>query len=116
VLPDHRAAPVWPLLPHPRVRAVHRPVSRHSHKYICSRKEDRRDFFTQMDKFVKSMGDTKQLVGALQTQLKQIEAPKPPGQSAATTGRRQITEAEVIDNTQLRITPTRHRPVNRLTL
>jgi hypothetical protein len=93
-------------------------------------KEDRQDFFTQMDKLVKDMGDTKQLVGALQTLLKQIGAPKPPGQSAATTGWRQITEAGVIDKAQHThhsdmplpcqssdtLTAKCHRPVNLLTL
>jgi hypothetical protein len=59
-------------------------------------KEDRKDFFGQIDKLVKDVGDTKQLVGELQTQLKQIEAPKPASRPT-TMGARQITEAEVLD-------------------
>jgi hypothetical protein len=61
-------------------------------------KEDRKEFFEQMDKLVKEIGETKQLVGELQTQLKQIAAPKSPTPSGATTGMRQITEAEVVDD------------------
>ena len=61
-------------------------------------KEDRKEFFQQMDKLVKEMGDTKQLVGELQTQLKQIAAPRTDSQSGATTGMRQITEAEIADD------------------
>jgi hypothetical protein len=61
-------------------------------------KEDRKDFFQQMDKLVKEMGETKQLVGELQTQLKQIEGPKSHSPSGTTTGIRQITEAEVVDD------------------
>ena len=61
-------------------------------------KEDRKEFFQQMDKLVKEMGETKQLVGELQTQLKQIAAPRTDSQSGATTGMRHITEAEVVDN------------------
>jgi len=63
-------------------------------------KEDRKDFFQQMDKLVKEMGETKQLVGELQTQLKQIEGPKPHSPFGATTGVRQITEAEVLDDSR----------------
>ena len=58
-------------------------------------KEDRKEFFQQMDKLMKEMGDTKQLVGELQTQLKQIAAPK--SHTASVT--RPITEAELIDTT-----------------
>src|SRR5882724_1998501 len=61
-------------------------------------KEDRKEFFEQMDKLVKEIGETKQLVGELQTQLKQIAAPKSHTPSGATTGMRQITEAEVVDD------------------
>ena len=61
-------------------------------------KEDRKEFFQQMDKLVKEIGETKQLVGELQTQLKQIAAPKSHTPSGATTGMRQITEAEVVDD------------------
>jgi hypothetical protein len=61
-------------------------------------KEDRKEFFQQMDKLVKEMGDTKQLVGELQTQLKQIAAPRTDSQSGATTGTRHITEAEIDDD------------------
>jgi chromosome segregation ATPase len=61
-------------------------------------KEDRKEFFEQMDKLVKEIGETKQLVGELQTQLKQIAAPRTDSQSGATTGMRQITEAEVVDD------------------
>jgi hypothetical protein len=61
-------------------------------------KEDRKEFFEQMDKLVKEIGETKQLVGELQTQLKQIAAPKSQNPSGATTGMRQITEAEVVDD------------------
>jgi hypothetical protein len=63
-------------------------------------KEDRKDFFQQMDKLVKQMGETNQLVGELQTQLKQIEGPKPHNPSGATTGVRQITEAEVLEDSR----------------
>jgi hypothetical protein len=48
-----------------------------------------------MDKLMKEMGDTKQLVGELQTQLKQIAPPK--SHTASVT--RPITEAEIIDTT-----------------
>jgi chromosome segregation ATPase len=58
-------------------------------------KEDRKEFFQQMDKLMKEMGDTKQLVGELQTQLKQIAAPK----SHTTSVTRPVAEAEVIDAT-----------------
>ena len=58
-------------------------------------KEDRKEFFQQMDKLVKEIGETKQLVGELQIQVKQIAAPT----SNATSGVRQITEAEIIDHT-----------------
>jgi chromosome segregation ATPase len=61
-------------------------------------KEDRQEFFQQMDKLVKEIGETKQLVGELQTQLKQIAAPRTGNQSDATTATRQITEAEVVDD------------------
>jgi hypothetical protein len=58
-------------------------------------KEDRKEFFRQMDKLVKEMGETKQLVGQLETQLKQIAAPTSHAASVA----RSITEAEIIDAT-----------------
>jgi hypothetical protein len=61
-------------------------------------KEDRKEFFQQMDKLVKEMGETKQLVGQLETQLKQIAAPTPHGPSGATTGMRQIMEAAVVED------------------
>ena len=61
-------------------------------------KEDRKEFFQQMNILMKEMGDTKQLVGELQTQLKQIAAPTTASQSGATTGMRQITEAEIVDD------------------
>jgi hypothetical protein len=56
-------------------------------------KEDRKEFFQQMDKLMKEVGETKQLVGQLETQLKQIAAPR--SHTASVT--RPITEAEVID-------------------
>lgn len=59
-------------------------------------KEDRAQYFQQLQEFVKELGDTKQLVGELQTQVKRLEAPKP-GTSATPTGARQVTEAEVED-------------------
>ena len=62
-------------------------------------KEDRKEFFEQMDKLVKEIGETKQLVGELQTQLKQIAAPTTGSQSGATPGTRQITEAEIVGDT-----------------
>jgi hypothetical protein len=51
-----------------------------------------------MDKLVKEIGETKQLVGELQTQIKQIEAPQAHHPASATTGMRQITEAEIVDD------------------
>jgi hypothetical protein len=56
-------------------------------------KEDRKEFFQQMDKLMKEVGETRQLVGQLETQLKQIAAPKSHTASVA----RSITEAEVLD-------------------
>jgi hypothetical protein len=56
-------------------------------------KEDRKEFFQQMDKLMKEVGETRQLVGQLETQLKQIAAPTSHTASVA----RSITEAEVID-------------------
>jgi hypothetical protein len=56
-------------------------------------KEDRAQYFQQLQEFVKELGDTKQLVGELQTQVKRLEAPKPG--TSPTTGARQVTEAEV---------------------
>lgn len=58
-------------------------------------KEDRKEFFQQMDKLMKEVGETKQLVGRLETQLKQIAAPT----SHTPSVTRPITEAEVIDAT-----------------
>ena len=60
-------------------------------------KEDRKEFFQQMDKLMKEVGETRQLVGQLETQLKQIAAPKP----HTTSVTRPITEAEIIDATPL---------------
>jgi hypothetical protein len=56
-------------------------------------KEDRKEFFQQMDKLMKEVGETRQLVGQLETQLKQIAAPTSHTASVA----RSITEAEVLD-------------------
>jgi hypothetical protein len=61
-------------------------------------KEDRKEFFQQIDKLVKEIGETKQLVGELQTQVKMIAGPASDSQSGATTGVRQILEAEVVDD------------------
>jgi hypothetical protein len=58
-------------------------------------KEDRKEFFQQMDKLMKEVGETRQLVGQLETQLKQITAPT----SHTPSVTRPITEAEVIDTT-----------------
>jgi hypothetical protein len=52
-----------------------------------------------MDKLVKEMGETKQLVGELQTQLKQIAAPQSGAQSNTASRARPITEAEIVDAT-----------------
>jgi hypothetical protein len=58
-------------------------------------KDDREQYFKQIQTFAQELSDSKQLVGELQTQLKQIAAPK----SGATPGMRQITEADIIDDT-----------------
>lgn len=63
-------------------------------------REDRKDFFQQIDKLVKEIGETKQLVGELQTQVKMIAGPATGSPSGATTGVRQITEAEIIEPTR----------------
>lgn len=73
-------------------------------------KDDRKEFFQQMDKLMKEVGETRQLVGQLETQLKSIAAPK--SHTAAVT--RPITEAEIIDTvptTSSDDTPTRAPPV-----
>jgi hypothetical protein len=56
-------------------------------------KEDRAQYFQQLQEFVKELGDTKQLVGELQTQVKRLEAPKPGTAATPTTSGRQVTEA-----------------------
>jgi hypothetical protein len=58
-------------------------------------KEDRKEFFQQMDKLMKEVGETRQIVGQLETQLKQIAAPT--SHTASVT--RPITEVEIIDTT-----------------
>jgi hypothetical protein len=63
-------------------------------------KEDRKEFFQQMDKLVKEIGETKQVVGELQTQVKMIAAPASGSPSGATTGPRQITEAQIVESTR----------------
>jgi hypothetical protein len=63
-------------------------------------KEDRKEFFLQIDKLVKEIGETKQLVGELQTQVKMIAGPASGSPSGATTGSRQITEAQIIEPTR----------------
>jgi hypothetical protein len=58
-------------------------------------KEDRKEFFQQMDKLMKEVGETRQLVGQLETQLKQIAAPT----SHTASATRPITEVEIVDAT-----------------
>jgi hypothetical protein len=58
-------------------------------------KEDREQYFQQIQTFAKELGETKQVVGQLETQLRQLTAPKTG--TIPTTGARQVTEAEVED-------------------
>ena len=77
-------------------------------------KEDRKEFFQQMDKLMKEVGETRQLVGQLETQLKQIAAPK--SHTASVT--RPITEAEIVDDTPTTTradTPTSASPATHAT-
>jgi hypothetical protein len=68
-------------------------------------KEDRKEFFQQMDKLMKEVGETRQLVGQLETRLKQIAPPKTHTASAT----RSITEVEVVEGTP---TTSDDRPIH----
>jgi hypothetical protein len=81
-------------------------------------KEDRAQYFQQLQEFVKELSDTKQLVGELQTQVKRLEAPKPGTAATPTTAGRPVTEAELEEEIRpatsssapLRESPPAYRP------
>jgi hypothetical protein len=61
-------------------------------------KEDREAFFKQLAEDRKLLMENSRRIGELETKVLQIEGPKPESQSGPTTGVRQITEAEVVDD------------------
>jgi hypothetical protein len=69
-------------------------------------KEDRAQYFQQLQEFVKELSDTKQLVGELQTQVKRLDAPKPGTSTTPTTGTRPVTEAELEEDIRPATSPS----------
>jgi TolA-binding protein len=63
--------------------------------------ENREMFFQQLQEIIKELNDTKQLVGELQMQVKQVAAPKSEPAAVEPVHVERVTEAEIIEDMSL---------------